>query len=448
MNRANFTYTHRFARRGGFENNRGMPRADDATWIARRQNLLLAPDVVQLNAGTCSPTPRPVFDRVSALRRRQAESPTEFQWRDTWPLLAESRAALGAYVGAEARDIALVENVTVALNIVAKSLSHPGSQENAAPAPISQGDNIVTTDHEYGSMTRMWQRLGQHQGYDVRVAEFPERIEDPAQLVSAVEKRIDDRTRVLYFSHISSPSGLIFPAKELCALARRRGLISVIDGAHAPGHIRLSLNDLDADFYCANCHKWMMAAASVGFLHANSRHKHLLQSLVSSWGHGYAPSDRDKDVYPGTSNWHYDMEFHGTEDRCPQLALPQTIAFREEIGGDDAVAARVHTLTAYLRERMSEIGLHAFLPHDSRLVGNLTAFRLPDQFQSGGGFIAAPTDSRAMRLQKALWERHRIEVPTTFAANAVFLRVSTGWFNTFADIDALVAALRQEMRQR
>lgn len=410
---------------------------DDPPWLARRREVMLDPTVVQFNAGTCSPTPARLFDRVTELRRRQAESPTEFQWRLAWPLLHAARAALGEYLGACPTDLALVENVTVALNIAARS------------TPLAPGDEVVTTDHEYGSMLKLWQRLAAAAGATVKVAALPRKIDDPRQVVDAVAAAVGPKARVLFFSHISSPSGLVMPAEALCRLARERGMVSVVDGAHAPGQLPLDLARVDADYYGANCHKWMMAPTSVGFLHAGRRVKATTRSTVSSWGHNYPPEKADVDAFPGTTHWHYDLEFHGTSDRTPQMVLPEAIAFRREIGGDAAVADRVRAVSAYLRKRLSELDLHAWLPHDDRLVGTLTAFTLPAAYQAGGGgFIAAPGDSPAQQLQRRLWQNHRIEVPATFCAGTAYLRVSTAWFNTFEEVDRLAEALKAELPTR
>jgi isopenicillin-N epimerase len=401
-----------------------------AVWSDRRTEVMLDPGVVQLNAGTCSPTPRALFERVTELRRRQAESPTEFQWRAAWPLFRRSREALGAYLSAGPAHVALVENVTVAVNIALRSIDLPA------------GSEVLTSDHEYGSMVSLLHRLASERGWTVRVAGLPTEIVEPWQILRTFDAAWTDRTRLVFFSHVSSPSGLIFPAGELCKLARERGAISVVDGAHGPGQIPLDLTALDADFYGANCHKWMMAPASVGFLHAGPRVKANVRSVVHSWGHGYEPGDLETEAFPGTTRWQYDLEFHGTSDRTPQMVLADAVAFRQAIGGDDAVRARVRALTGHLRARLAESGLRAFLPHDERLVGTLTAFVLPPAFQSGGAFIASPADSPAARLQKRLWDNHRIECPATHAAGTVFLRVSTAWFNSFAEIDRLVEALR------
>lgn len=399
-------------------------------WNRHRAQVLLDPTVTQLNAGTCSPTPRRVFERVSELRRKQAESPTEFQWRDAWELLRRSREALGSYLNANARDIALVENVTVALNIAAHSIELP------------PGSEVLTSDHEYGSITTLWNRLAEQNGWKVVTVELPKRIEDPQQVVDAFALAVTGDTKVLAFSHISSPTGMIFPAQALCELARKHQIISVIDGAHAPGQVDVDLAKLDADYYTANCHKWMMAPASVGFLHASPRVKLKTRSLVSSWGHGYKHEQADEDAFPGTTKWQYDLEFHGTEDRSTHMVLDEVVKFRNEIGGNSAVRSRVRELTTHLRARAAELGLRAFLPHDDRLVGTMTTFILPEEFQHGVGFIAAPTDSPAQRLQKKLWTDHRIECPVTFAAGLVFLRVSTAWFNNLEEVDRLCDALQ------
>jgi len=405
----------------------------ETLWQSHRAKVMLDPTVTQLNAGTCSPTPKPVFDRVSELRRKQAQSPTEFQWRDAWQHLRRSRRALGAYLNGNERDFALLENVTVALNIAAQSLQLPAGAE------------VLTSDHEYGSIVALFRRLANDRGWTFRTVELPGTIEDPQQIVDAFSQAISRHTKVLTFSHISSPSGLIFPAEALCALARERGLITVIDGAHAPGQVDVDLKKIDADFYTANCHKWMMAPASVGFLHAGPRLKHLAHSVVSSWGHGYAPEQAEDEAFPGTSKWQYDLEFHGTTDRSPQMVLEEVVKFRNEIGGNDAVFARVRHLATELRLRLRGIGLTPFLPHDDRLVATMTTFILPEKYQTAGGFIATPTDSPAQQLQRRLWDKHRIECPTTFSAGKVFLRVSTAWFNTVEEIDRLSRALAETL---
>ncbi len=389
--------------------------------------------MVQLNAGTCSPTPRAVFNRVTALRQRQAESPTEFQWRDAWSLLRQSRRALASYLHGAESAFALLPNVTVALNIAAAALDFPAGAE------------ILTSDHEYGSILTLFRRLAKHRGWSVKIAEMPSKIEDPEQLVHAFAGAISPATQVLAFSHVSSPSGLVFPAKALVALAKKRGLISIIDGAHAPGQVEVNLTDIDADFYAANCHKWMMAPASVGFLHAGPRHKLAAKSIVSSWGYGYTPDEAEHDAFPGSTRWQYDLEFHGTIDRSPQMVLEEVVNFRQEIGGNAAVFARVQQLSSELRDRLASVHLSPLLPHDRRLVGTMTAFVLPEKYQAGGGFIALPGDSPAQQLQRRLWDRHRIECPTTVCAGKVFLRVSTAWFNTVEELDRLAGALRQEL---
>lgn len=391
---------------------------------------MLDPSVIQLNAGTCSPTPRVVFDRVQELRVRQAMSPTEFQWRDGWRLLADSRAALAGYLNASPADVALVENVTVALNIAAAALDLP------------LGSEILTSDHEYGSIVTLFRRLAVVRGWTIKTVEVPRQARSAGEIVAAFEAAGGPGTRGLLVSHISSSSGLIMPVAGLCRLARERGWVSVVDGAHGPGQLKVDLKEIGADFYAANCHKWMMAPASVGFLHVAAGVKHLCKSAISSWGYGYAAGKEEEEAFEGTTRWQYDLEFHGTADRTPQMVLGEAVAFRRSLGGDEAVIARTDELRGYLRQKMQGIGLLPVFPDGQGLVGMLSAFELPEAFQVKTELSSnTPVDHPALRLQKYLWGKHRIECPVTFCAGGVYLRVSTAWFTTFGEIDALVAGL-------
>lgn len=391
--------------------------------------------VIQLNAGTCSPTPRVVFERVQGLREWQAMSPTQFQWRDGWRLLAESRAALAGYVNASPADLALVENVTVALNIGAAALDLPA------------GSEILTSDHEYGSIVTLFQRLAAARGWTIRMVVLPRPVTSAGEIVAAFEAAGGAMTRGVFFSHISSPSGLVLPATRLCALARERGWVSVVDGAHGPGQVKVDLAEIGADFYAANCHKWMMAPASVGFLHATARMKHLCRSAISSWGYGYEAGKGEDEAFEGTTRWQYDLEFHGTADRTPQMVLGEALAFRRTLGGDEAVMARTDELRAYLRRKMAGIGILPVFPDGQGLVAMLSAFVLPEAFQVSTELGSnTPVDHPGSRLQKHLWGEHGIECPVTFCAGGVHLRVSTAWFNSFGEIDALVAALPGAIR--
>jgi isopenicillin-N epimerase len=359
-----------------------------------------------------------VLEAVTALRQRLAANPSDFLWRQTPPLIESARARLAQYLHCDPTDLLLLPNITVGLNIICNSLK------------LEPGSEILTTDHEYGAMIACWRRAATRQNCTVREIVLPYRTEDPREIVEAFSKAITPgKTRVLYFSHVNCTTGLAMPVAQLCKLARERGLISVIDGAHAPGMVPVDLKSTGADFYAANCHKWMMAPAGAGFMHVPRESRKLIAPLITSWGYEYDPAQADEPSSGGGSKWQWSYEFHGTSDRTPQMVLPQVLDFRAEIGGDEAVLARTRDLTGYAHQTLSAAGFAPATPINRELGGALIAFDFPQ--------------CDTLRARNWLWEKHHIECPVTQAAGRNFLRVSCAWFNTRAEIDALVLALRK-----
>jgi isopenicillin-N epimerase len=394
-----------------------MP-SDESFWITARKLLCLDPLKINLNAGTLSPTPIPILEAVTALRKQMATNPSDFVWRQMPPLIERARARLAEYLCCDGRDLLLIPNTTFGINIITTSIH------------LRAGSEILTTDHEYGAMMYCWRRLEGRDRLKIRMIELPYRTEEPAEIVDAFEKRITEDTRVLYFSHVNTTTGLVMPAKQLCDLARRRGLLSVVDGAHAPGMIPLDLNGLRADFYAGNCHKWLMSPAGAGFLHVASHRKSMLAPLITSWGNEYDPKRAEDDSTLGGTFWQRDFEFHGTVDRCPQLVLPQCLDFGASLGGDSAVLKRTWQLSDYLRESMAACGLACATPKNQSLNGGaMTAFDFPCD--------------DVIKMRDRLWNEFDIECPVTEAAGKKFLRVSTGWFTTTDEIDRLATALKE-----
>src|SRR4051812_34180349 len=233
---------------------------DEQLWTERRLEMILDPDSANLNAGTLSPIARSVFDAVTDLRRRQAAAPSDFCWRQTPPLINRARASLAKYLHCREGDLLLLPNVTFAINIVTNSLKLPA------------GSEILTSDHEYGAMRMCWRRFAARHDVTVREIAMPYRAEDPQEIVDAFARAISPKTRVVFFSHCTTSTGLLLPAREITQAVRARSdALVIIDGAHAPGMIPLNLEKIGADFYGANCHKWIMAPAGSGFLHVAGR---------------------------------------------------------------------------------------------------------------------------------------------------------------------------------
>lgn len=269
------------------------------------RHFLLREDVTFLNHGSFGACPRPVFEAYQAWQLELEREPVEFLGRNLTEHMRLPREILAAELGTTAENIVGVTNATTGLNIVAQSLA------------LKPGDQILTTDHEYSALEKTWAYVARKTGAEIVVVSIPMPLETEAQFTDAVIAGMTDRTRVLFLSHITSATALVFPIERAIEEARRRGILSVIDGAHAPGHIRLALDALGADFYAGNCHKWMMAPKGSAFLHARPEVQGLLDPLVIS--HGWTAQSKEpgaKGAF-GNSPFVDEIEMQGTRDPLP-----------------------------------------------------------------------------------------------------------------------------------
>jgi isopenicillin-N epimerase len=391
-----------------------MPLTD---WTDARSRMLLDPDVANLNTGSFGPLPRVVFERATELRRRLAEEPMDFLVRQLPPLLWEARTRLADFLGGQPQRLIFTANVTAAINLVASSLSL------AAPG------EILLTDHEYGAMHWCWERAAQRQGLTVRTFALPVLPHGPQQIVEAARAAMNERTRLLFFSHVLSPTGMVLPARALCELARRRGIVSAVDGAHAPAFVDLNLEEIAADFYGGNCHKWLLAPTGSGFLYLGPQAAERIAPLQVSWGWKQDRTKLDScDEFGSTPRLRH-FEFEGTRDLCPWLAVPAAIDFQAGLGRD-RIRGRIAELTAYVRRRLGgDLGLTPATPANRDLRGAMTAFVLP-----------AGSDGPALR--RRLWDEYRVEAPVIERPDGLLIRASTHFFNTEAEVDRLTEALR------
>ncbi|MEJ2737902.1 MAG: aminotransferase class V-fold PLP-dependent enzyme, partial [Anaerolineae bacterium] len=307
-----------------------------------RDQFLLRPGVVFLNHGSFGACPRPVFEAYRAWQLALQRQPVEFLARRFQELMHGARAALGAYLGAAPDDLVYVPNATTALNVVARSL------------PLQAGDEVLSTDHEYGAIDRTWRFVCARRGARYVNHPLPLPLESTPQVVDTIWSGVTGRTKVLSLSHVTSPTALILPVEELVCRARQAGILTVVDGAHAPGQIPLDLSAIGADFYAGNLHKWVCAPPGSGFLHARREMQHLLQPLVVSWGW---QSDT-----PGPSRFVDEQEWQGTRDIAAYLSVPAAIRFQAEHDWP-AVRDRCHALVQYARRAIAAVtGLPPICP--------------------------------------------------------------------------------------
>ena len=383
-----------------------------------RNLFLLNPGIVFLNHGSFGACPREVFDAWVGWQREMEGNPVEFLGRRSAALLLEARIALAEFTGAKAADLVFVPNATHAVNTVARSLA------------FEPGDEILTTDHEYGACDNTWAFVCRRTGARLVRARIPLPYR-PEEFLQRIFDQVTARTRILFLSHITSTTALIFPVAEVCVRARELGLLTLVDGAHAPGQIPLDLEAIGADFYTGNCHKWLCAPKGSAFLHARREHQALLDAPVVSWGYSdTAGGHTGFEAYTGETVLERRLQWQGTRDLATFLTVPAAIAFQRSHHWDE-VRARCHTLAEETLKR--SCGMFGLEP--------------PCGDGDFAQMVCLPVPPREPEtLRRTLFERFRIEVPVTTHQNQIFVRISVQGYNTPEDLDRLLEALMQVYR--
>ncbi len=380
------------------------------------QHFLLDPAVVFLNHGSFGACPRPVFEAYQRWQLQLERQPVEFldSRRGLSENMRVARTALAAELGASADDIAQVSNATTGLNIALQSL------------PLKAGDEILTTNHEYSALEKTLVFIARRTGARIVTVEVPLPLTSAAAFHDVVLAGMTPRTRVLFLSHITSPTALLFPIEALVAEARQRGIWSVIDGAHTPGHIPLDLDALGADFYSGNCHKWLMSPKGSAFLHVRREWQTMIDPLVIS--HGWTADNKEPGVRGpfGASAFVDEIEMQGTRDPSPWLAVPAALEFRR---AHDwwSVAADCNRLAQETAARVRDLfGLPA-LSSPEFSAPQMVALPIP------------PCDP--FPVHDLLLRDYGIEMPVFEWQGHHIARLSCQGYNTRDQMDVLVGAL-------
>ncbi len=369
-----------------------------------RDFFLLDPNVVFLNHGSFGACPIPVFETYQNWQRELERQPVEFLGRRNDQLLDAARMALAAYLNANVDNLIFVPNATIGINTVARSLS------------LQPGDEILATDHEYGALDYTWNFVCGKTGAKYIRHPVPLPVTGHADFVESFWSAVTPHTKVIFISHITSPTGLIFPVEKICRRAREAGILTVVDGAHVPGHIALDLKALDPDFYSGNCHKWLCAPKGAAFLYARHDHHPIIDPLVISWG------------YVENASFVQRNQWQGTRDIAAFLSVPAAIEFQESHNWD-VIRANCHALISEARTRVAELfDLPPISPNSTDWLGQMLTFPLP------------PCDALAVKTR--LYDEFCIELPQVVWSDCPHLRVSFQGYNTSEDLNRLIDALK------
>ena len=377
--------------------------------MSLKEHFLLDPSVVFLNHGSYGATPKPVFEAYQNWQRRLERQPVLFLGRELPGLLRESRTVLGRYLNADPDDLVYIPNATHGVNILAHSLQ------------LKPGDEILTSDHEYGACDYTWEFICRKTGASYIHQPIPLPVTSNEQIIDMFWQGVTPRTRVIYLSQITSPTALRLPVEEICQRARAAGILTIVDAAHAPGQIPVDLGSLGADMLFANAHKWMLNVKGSAFLYVRREVQALIEPLVVSWGYRPTP-----DIASG-SRFIDLLQWTGTKDPTAALTVPDAIQFMH--GHEwEAVRGQCHLLLRQAIERICDL---TELP---------PAYPLDSDFYSQMGVAPLPSSDLTV-LKARLYDEYKIEVPLTEWQDRQFVRISVQGYNTQEDIDVLIQAL-------
>ncbi len=370
--------------------------------------FLLNPKITFLNHGSFGACPRPVFEDYQRWQRRLEEEPVQFMGGAVYEHLQGSREALGIFIGCSGDDLVFVPNPTT-VNTVMRSLD------------LKPGDEILSTNHEYGALIRAWRHYAEETGTRFIQREIALPVTTADDFVECFWVGVTDRTRVIFISQITSPTALIFPIAELCHRARERNILSVVDGAHVPGHIPLNMSELDPDVYTGAVHKWLCAPKGCSFLYVRRELQPRIKQLVTSWG----SAGRD----PSPSPFLVEHQWQGTRDLSAFLTVPAAVQFQHDYL-TDSVKQQCRQLTLQARERLLYLfGTVPLSPGTDTWLGQMASVELP--IQDGTS------------VQQKLYADFQIEIPIFHWENRNLLRVSVQVYNDADDVDRLLSALKQ-----
>ena len=376
-----------------------------------RAQFPLREDVCYLNHGACGACPRPVMENWQRWQWKMEEEPAEFLFHECLSLLPAARQELAVHLGAQQQDLVFYENVTTALNAVLRSLK------------LKAGDEILTTDHEYGALRKTLEFLCARTGAKLIQAPVELPLAVPHVVCEQIWSQATANTRLLFLSHISSPTAVRMPVELLVQRAREAGVLSIIDGAHAPGQIELSLDELGADFYGGNCHKWLMAPPGAAFLHARRECQALLDPLVVSWGWGNEEVQETRFLD--------EQQYRGTKDISHWLAVPAAWRFREDWNWQTVIQERVTWLREYDTELLRLLGTKSMYHERWDPLLQMRIYETPW------------TIALAQKKERELRERFQITIPISAWRGRTFVRPSLQGYNSRQDLDQLLRVLKQ-----
>ena len=369
---------------------------EDAYWAEMRKQFLIPSDMIYLNNGTVGSSPAPVlravFQGYDEAEKLSQKDPEDYP---IWGYAAwnEFRDPLAAFVGCTRDEIALLRNATEANSYIANGID------------LKAGDEVLMTDQEHPGGEQPWQLRAKRYGVVLKKVTLPKPVENSAQVLNLFNDAISPRTRVMFFSHITTVTGVVLPAKELCALASSKGILSAVDGAHVPGMMRVDVHDLGCDLYSASPHKWLQAPKGSGFLYVRDEVIDRIWGTVATEGWDDTKIRAERFQRIGSSN-------------VPILwGLRASIELANTIGMD-RIERRHRKMADYTLSEMVKRGATSWTSPDPALRCGIVTVNVPP--------------IQRMELEKWMWSTYKIRIR---GGEPHKLRLSTPYYIQKKDVD-------------
>jgi len=382
--------------------------------------FLLDPEITYLNHGSFGACPKPIFDSLISWQKKLELNPVKHLAFDVFKYLENSRHELSKYINCNKDDIVFFPNPSTALNTVIKSLK------------LKPGDEILTTNHEYGALDKTWNFVCKKTGAKYIKQNIKLPLHSKKDFINAFINGINkQKTKVIFISHITSPTGLIFPVQDICKIAKENNIFCIIDGAHVPGHINLDIRELDPDIYTGACHKWMCAPKGTSFLYAKKEIQDSIDPLVISWGYD---NDKPIDLLSDMSSYSKYLNYHqwqGTQDPSSYLTIPDVINFLNQ-NNWKKISNNCRKLNIEARKIVNNHLNQDALSSD-KFIGQMSSIKIKCK--------------NALELQNLFYENYKIIIPIIEWEGNTLLRFSIQAYNSMNDIDKLIVALKKILKQ-
>ncbi|MEO5742364.1 MAG: aminotransferase class V-fold PLP-dependent enzyme [Vicinamibacterales bacterium] len=383
-------------------------RPDERFWMSVREQFLMPPDLAVMNAANLCPSPAPVLEAMYRSTKDMDGDPSFDNRQKMSAGKEETRRLLALFLRVTPEEIVITRNTSEANNMVSSGLD------------LKAGDEVVIFADNHPSNNAAWMQKAKRFGYTVSVVSQPNPHPGADYFVEAAMRALSPRTRVLAFTHETSTVGDVLPAKELCRLARERGVLTLVDGASALGLLDVDLSDMQPDFYTGSAHKWPCGPKEVGVLYISARAQSLIHPSIIS-------------AYPGAVGIARRMEAMGQRDEPAIIGFGEAISLQNKIG------------RKAIEDRSRSLG--QALINGLRDIDGVQLWTHPDPARSAAVVTFRPGNLDIPKLSASLYQKDRIGCATRTGSDRPGIRFSPHIYNTMAEVDRAVAAIAKYMKQ-